>query len=254
MAQKPNAASVDDRSGTNLFLFGAGAASIAFNVWAAHSIYDEWAAWIFAGGMLCVEIAAWLSLKHILRDWDNNHRVKPGFGFALFGLMVIACFFMGWRAFETKNIEIREENKIDIRDADAFAARATIHFAAADKAVQDAAAATAEGDRQAADRHRSTETIERARGSAEQTKADELRIGVEKNPEVHWFFVIVILCVLEGVKMFGRWAIATPSAKIWTRERREAEKEKKQKAREAEAEAARNAAEGGKHLQAVKRG
>lgn len=250
MAHKPKAADGDDRSGTNLFLFGAGAASIAFNVWFAHSIYDGLAAMVFAFGILCVEVAAWLSLKHILRDWDNNHRVKPGVALAIFGAMVIVCFFMGWRAFETKNIEIAESNKIAAREAKAFEDRAKIHFDTAAAAVTKATAATAAGDRATADKQRSIETTEAARGRTEQSKADALRLEIKKNQEVPKFFVVVILIALEGIKMFGRWAIATPSAKIWAPERRAAEKEK-QKAREAEAKAARIAAEGGKHLKAV---
>lgn len=189
----------DDRSATAFFLFGAGAASIAFNVWAAHAIYSGLSAWIFAGGLLCIEVAAWLCLKHILRDYDNGHRAKPGFGLLLFGLIVIACAYMGWRAFDAKNIEIREENKVATRDAAEYIARADVHFAAA-------AAAIAAGNRGA-------EQTETSRGRAERAKADALLIKVEKRAEVPPFMAFVILAVFEGVKMFGRWSIATPSRK-----------------------------------------
>jgi hypothetical protein len=189
----------DDRGGTNFFLFGAGLASIAFNVWAAFNIYSGISAVVFAAGIFCIEIVAFLCLRHILRDLDNGHRVKPAFGFVLFGLMAVVCLFMGWRAFETKNIEIAELNKTRERDAVAFEARATIHAAAVVVAIQ-----TGE---------RSTETTEEARRKTEQAKADALRLEVKKNPEVPPFLAVVILIVLEGLKMFGRWAIATPTRK-----------------------------------------
>jgi hypothetical protein len=189
----------DQREATNFMLFGGGAASIAFNVWAAHSIYNGWAAWILAIGMLCVEVAAWLSLKHIVEDWGNGHRVKPSFGFALFGLMVIACFFMGWRAFDLKNIEISQTNENRERDALAHVERADIHELAVVAAIK-------AGDRTA-------EQTEEARRRLEQEKADALRLEVKKNPEVPAFFVFVILCVFEGLKMFGRWSIGTPTRK-----------------------------------------
>ena len=189
----------DDRSGTNLFLFGAGAASIAFNVWAAYEIYSGLSAVVFAFGLFCVEVAAWLCFRHVVRDVDNGHRWKPGVAAFLFALMVIACFFMGWRAFEGKNIEIAQANIARDRDATAYEARAKIHAEAV-------AAANAAGDR-------STETTEEARRKTEQSKADALRLDIEKNAEVPPFFAVVILLVFEGVKMFGRWSIATPTRK-----------------------------------------
>ena len=138
--RKPAATMIDDRPASNLFLFGGGAASICFNVWAAHSIYDGWAAWILAIGMLCVEVSAWLALKHIVADFQNGHRLKPGVAAFLFGLMVIGCFYMGWRAFELKNIEIAQANENRERDALAHESRASIHAGAV-------AAAIAAGDR-----------------------------------------------------------------------------------------------------------
>lgn len=214
MTTKKNATTViDDRAGTNLFLFGAGMMSIAFNVGLAYSIYSGAMGVIFAVGVLCVEIAAWLSFRHIVRDWQNGHRVKPAVASVLFAFMAIMCLFMGWRAFETKNIEIREENAVKTRNADEFKERAEIHFAAADAAMTAAAAATRRGDKAAAEVHRATETTERARGNTERKKADDLYIDVEKRPEVPTFFAAVILIVLEGVKLFGRWSLATPTRK-----------------------------------------
>lgn len=203
----------DDRAGTNFFLFGAGIASIAFNVALAYSIYSGVMGLIFAVGVLCVEIAAWLSFRHIVRDWQNGHRVKPAVASGLFAFMAVMCLFMGWRAFETKNIEIREENAVKERNADEFKKRAEIHFAAADAAMTAAAAATRRGDKAAAEVHRATETTERARGNTERKKADDLYIEVEKRPQVPTFFAAVILIVLEGVKLFGRWSLATPTRK-----------------------------------------
>lgn len=226
----------DDRFGTNLMLAGVGACSIAFNVWAASQIYSGWAAFVLAAGLFFAEVAAYLCLKHILADWDNNHRVKPGIALFIFGLMVITCYYVGYRAFDMKNLEIREQNKIYARDAAAHDDRAAIHFAAAAAAIEAG--------------NRSTEQTETARGNVERKKADDLKLKREKNKPVPVFFVMVMLTMFEGVKMFGRWSIGTPTRAIWAPERRRARKEE-QKAREAEARAARMKAEGKRHLHAV---
>lgn len=232
---KPNN-KTEGRGGSAFFLAGGAFASIVFNVWGAHQIFDGFAAWIFAFGVLCLEICAFLTLRHIIQDWNNNHRAKPSVAIFIFGLMVVLCFYSGHTAFDGLQIEKAEANKVFDRDAAEAQRLANLHFAKAEAA------------RLADDRR--TETQERARGALEQQKADAIKLSREKNKPVPPLIVLVFLACFEAIKVFGRWSIATETKLIWTPERRRAEKEK-QKAREAEAKAARVMAEGGKHLHAV---
>ena len=57
----------------------AGAASVAFNVWGASMLYDEFPARLFFVILaMGLEFLAFMVVKGIIDDWRNNHREKAG--------------------------------------------------------------------------------------------------------------------------------------------------------------------------------
>lgn len=237
-AKKPRRKADDaSRAGVNAFLTLAAAAAIGFNVWAATTFYSGFPAFVFCVGVFAIEVVAFLSLRHIIRDWDNNHRFKPGAAGVIFAFMVILCAFTGHHGFGQLEIQRAETVKEFKRKAEEAEARAAVHMAAAQAAI-------------AAD-NRGKESQELARREKELEKAAAERLKIAKNKPLPGGIVIVFLICFEAVKVWGRWALGTPTQKTWTLAQRRASRDK-QKAKEAEAKAARKLAENKNHLHAVR--
>lgn len=224
------------RSGVNAALTLGAAASIGFNVWAATTFFEGFAAVVFCVGVLAIEVCAFLSLRHIIRDWDNNHRFKPGVAFVIFAFMVALCTFTGHHGFSQLEIHRAEINKEYLRKAEEAEARAEIHRLAAVAAI--------------GEDNRGKESQEMARREKELEKAAAERLKIAKSKPLPEFMVIVFLVCFEAVKVWGRWSIGTPTAKTWTLAQRRASRDK-QKAAAAEAKAARKLAEKKQHIHAV---
>ena len=189
--------------------FGAivvtGTASAALNCYGAFSLFNGLAAWIFLAAVFGMELLALLCLRHIVQDWQNNHRLKAALAMLIFIPLVIGCAASGKRAFDMLEIDLRERNKIEMAKADRIQERADAHFMAAQAATE-----------------RSIQTQEIARGEKEQAAADALRLKVEKKQPPPAWLVICLLFLFELVKTGGRFAIATETQKTWSPARRKA--------------------------------
>lgn len=192
----------------------AGTCSAAFNIWGAFNIWPEGPSrWVFAGAVTGMEIIAISSLRHIVTDWTNNHRFKPTVAAILFSLAVVGCALSGHKAFHALRIEAAEAQKVQLAQAGRIQAVADDYFAQAAVETDD-------------------ENARRLRrfGETEQRKADAINIEVKKRPVPGVWFTTLLLILFEGVKMAGRFAIATPSALTWSPKRRRIEKLKADKA------------------------
>ena len=189
--------------------FGAiivtGTASAALNCFGAFSLFNGVAAWIFLAAVFGMQLLALLCLRHIVQDWQNNHRLKAALAMLIFIPLVIGCAASGKRAFDMLAIDLRETNKIEMAKADRIQERADAHFMAAQATTE-----------------RSIQTQEIARGEKEQAAADALRLKVEKKQPPPAWLVICLLFLFELVKTGGRFAIATETQKTWSPARRKA--------------------------------
>lgn len=180
---------------------------------AAMNLYGAWhlfpgllASVICLGAIAACEGTAILTLRHIVRDFSNNHEFKALFGTVIFAFCIYGCVNAGHRAIDVQMIELRETNAFKSEQAQRHKDRADAHLAAASLAVL-------EGDR-------TTESQEEARARLELDKALALGIEVEKSQPLSAAGIWMWIILLELLKTGGRWALATPSRPQWDRKRR----------------------------------
>ena len=208
----------DGRPLTSAAVITGGFASGAFNVWGAFHLYSGFAAWIFTLAILAFEVFAVLALRHIIEDWNNHHHLKAIIGGLVFALAITGCFTAGKHAFHLTSLEVREANKARMVKAEREKARAERLYTEA-KPFEAAATDSAHPDYQKY--HALVNGAERA-----EDRFYNLSLEIEKNRLPPNWLIVLLLVLFEANKALGRWSVATPTTKTWSRAQRRAHKAK----------------------------
>jgi hypothetical protein len=213
--------SFEGREGTFALVLVIGVASSSQNVYGAAHLFSGLIPTIIA----CVAIAgaegvAIASLRHIVTDWQNYHRVKAIGGAIALTLCVCGCVISGHKAFATLSITAHHEYKNLQADAERLKAEA-------DKYTAAALATTVETE---ADMYR-------ARAQRWQTQAQNKQLEVLKAKPLPQELYYVLLALFEFLKIGGAYLLATPTTKAWSPAQRKAHN-RKRKLEEAEQAAA----------------
>ncbi|MEO0955700.1 MAG: hypothetical protein AAFY12_11955 [Pseudomonadota bacterium] len=179
-------------------IFVAAVGSASLNVWGASQIFPNPAtALIFAIVITACEVIAFLSLRHIVRDFGNFHYWKAALGTVIFVFSIAGCVISGKQAFHVlfleananhKALEIRYEarqNEADQYHADMLAGK-----------ISDISPQTAQ-----------------ARWERKQDAADDAHIAKLKAKPPHIAIVFVLLALFEMVKIGGLYSLASPTEK-----------------------------------------
>jgi hypothetical protein len=165
--------------------------SACLNIYGAAMIFPAWqTAAIFAIVIGANEVIAALSLRHIVRDFENRRPGKAALASIMLALAITGCVISGHKAFHTLFLE-----------ADAKHASNAIRADAAQR----------EADAQHADFLRERTDVNRARWQRLQAQADEARLVQMKSEPPPKAIIYVLLVLFELVKIGGLYAIATPS-------------------------------------------
>ncbi len=212
------------REGVAVFLGIAGVGSAVFNVWGAYQITtDPVFAVVFAAIVTACEGIAFLSLRHIVRDWENRRYEKAKVASLALCLAIAGCFISGKRSFHMISVQ-----------AEAEYARLSQEHSTLEKVAKDAEAAYL------AERTAWNATTWKNSLRSSTDKKVEMERAKPMSVAVMWLF----LALFEVLKIGGLWAIATPTTKGLTRhQRRAAERTAKLKEAKADAEFRRKLAE-----------
>lgn len=195
---------------TMTFCVIAALGSACFNVYGAFNFFAGPGGWIFAAIIAAVEATVIVMLPGIVKDWGNNHYAKAMVGAVIFALAVFGCAVSGHYAFKNLRIQVEHQNAQDSLKADRLEARAADAFVQADAQRQagldDDAAFGA--------------------GEAYARQAAAIRLQVAQNEPLPWSVLWALIGLLEILKAFGRWALATDTTRTWTRSQRLAHKAK----------------------------
>lgn len=174
----------------------AGLGSALLNIYGASQMFPIWqTAAIFAVVIAACEVIAFLALPHIVQDWQNRRWEKAAIGGAIFVLAVTGCVISGKHAFSTLFLEADANHKALVIQADRLAERAdSYHVAMLAGTLTDV-----------------TESQAVARWEFQQRAADEARLAEMKGKPPAPVIVFVFLALFEAVKIFGRFALATPT-------------------------------------------
>lgn len=206
----------EGRRVTAAAIFLAAIGSAGLNIWGATQIFPSfWTAAAFATVVTAGEVIAFLALRHIMADRDNNHFWKARLGMLILALAIAGCVISGHRAFHTLSLEAEANHESLVIRAEAAQKEADKYFAiflADDKDVN------------------------RAAWTRRQDLADEAKLAVLKAEPVPKGLVYIFLALFETVKIGGLWALATPTTRGLTKAQRKALK-RQQKIRDAKAQA-----------------
>lgn len=204
---------------TAFAIFVAGFGSASLNVYGATQIFPQWqTAAIFATVVSAGEAIAFLSLRNIMADQDNNAYWKARLGGLILCLAIAGCVISGHRAFHTLNLEATAKH-------DSLAIRAVSRQSEADAYhAQIIAGELTE----------ISQSTALARWERMQALADDAKLAEMKSQPIPEGLVYVFLALFEIVKIGGLWALATPSTKGLTKAQRTAMK-RQAKIREAKA-------------------
>lgn len=195
-------------------IFFAAVGSAGLNIWGATQIFpNPWTATAFATVVTAGEVIAFLALRHIMADRENNHFWKARLGMVILCLAIAGCVISGHRAFHTLSLEASHNyERLVIR-------------ANAEQAVADRYAAILAAD---------DSDVNRARWERRQDIADAAKLNVLKSQPVPKSLVYIFLALFETIKIGGLWALATPTGKGLTKAQRRAQK-RQQKIKDAKA-------------------
>ena len=201
-------------------IFVAAFGSACLNVWGATQIFPQWqTATIFAVVVSAGEAIAFLSLRSIMADYENNRYWKARLGALIMVLAIAGCVISGHRAFHTLSLEAQANYKaIEVRATRAQEAADAYH-------VQRTTGQLGLLD-----------SVAEARWETKQERADRLKVDQLKAKPVSPMLVYVFLALFEIVKIGGLWALATPSTRGQTVAQRRASK-RSAKLREKKAQA-----------------
>lgn len=195
-------------------IFFAAVGSAGLNIWGATQIFpNPWTATAFATVVTAGEVIAFLALRHIMADRENNHFWKARLGMIILCLAIAGCLISGHRAFHTLSLEAAAKHESNQIRAEAAQKEADKYFAI-----------FLEDDRD----------VNRAAWSRRQDLADEAKLTVLKSEPVPKSLVYIFLALFETVKIGGLWALATPTARGLTKAQRRAQK-RQQKIKDAKA-------------------
>lgn len=201
---------------TAVAIFFAAFGSAGLNVWGATQIFPNfWTASAFATVVTAGELIAFLALRSIMADRENNHHWKARLGMVILTLAIAGCVISGHRAFHTLALEAEAKHE-----------SLTIRAAAAQKEADKYLTIFLEDDRD----------VNRAAWVRRQDLADEAKLAVLKSKPVPAGLVYVFLALFETVKIGGLWALATPTTRGLTKAQKQAMK-RQQKIRDAKAQA-----------------
>ena len=183
-------------------IFFAAVGSAGLNICGATQIFPSpWTAAAFATVVTAGEVIAFLALRSIMADRDNNHFWKARLGTLILCLAIAGCVISGHRAFHTLSLE-----------ATANHGSLTIRAEAAQKEADKYFAVFLDDDRD----------VNRAAWSRRQDLADAARLAVLKAEPISSWLVYVFLALFETVKIGGLWALATPTTKGMSKAQRRA--------------------------------
>jgi hypothetical protein len=187
---------------TAVAVFAASAGSAGLNVWGATQIFPNfWTALAFATVVSAGEVIAFLALRSIMADRENNHFWKSRLGMLILALAIAGCVISGHRAFHTLNLEASANYESLVIRADA---------------------AQKEADKyQAIFLAEDTDT-NRARWERRQDTADAAKLAVLKAKPIPEALVYVFLALFEVVKIGGLYGLATPTTKGLSKAQRKA--------------------------------
>ena len=202
---------------TAVAIFFAAAGSAALNIWGATQIFPgAVTAAIFATVVTAGEVVAFLALRSIMQDRENNRFWKARLGALILALAIAGCVISGHRAFHTLSLE-----------ASASHGSLVIRAEAAQKEADAKLAILLADDRD----------VNRQVWEDRQDRADKAKLAVLKSEPLPATIVYVFLALFEIIKIGGLWALATPSTKGLTHAQRRA-MHRQEKIREAKAQAA----------------
>lgn len=186
----------------------AGLGSAALNVYGATQIFPNlYTAWIFGLVITACELIAFLSLRHILADFENRRYWKVMGATIIFAFSIAGCVISGKQAFHVLFLEADHVHKSLVVRADARKKEADAYHAQILAGDLDIDQNTA-----------------KARWETKQKLADDARLAELKAKPPHVAIVFVLLALFEMVKIGGLWFIATPTTKGQTIAQRRAYK------------------------------
>lgn len=204
----------EGRRVTATAIFFAAVGSAGLNIWGATQIFpNPWTAAAFATVVTAGEVIAFLALRSIMTDRENNHFWKSRLGMLILALAIAGCVISGHRAFHTLSLEASHNYEA-----------LTIRADAAQKEADKYLAIFLEDDRD----------VNRSAWMRRQDLADEAKLAVLKSEPIPESLVYVFLALFETVKIGGLWALATPTTRGLTKAQRAALK-RQQKIKEAKA-------------------
>jgi len=190
----------EGRRVTACAIFVAAFGSAALNVWGATQIFPDWkVGMIFAAVVSAGEVIAFLALRSIMKDRENNCFWKSRLGALILALAIAGCIISGHRAFHTLSLE-----------ASANHGALVIRAEAAQK----------EADKYLATLLSDDTGVIRARWESRQDRADAAKLRVMKSEPLPASITYVFLALFEIIKIGGLWALATPSTKGLTKAQR----------------------------------
>ncbi len=179
------------RAASYLFCVSVGLVSGAFNTWTAFNLAEGTTGYIFATGMLFIELLAIVTFDNIMKDWNNCRHFKALAGMVIHSTIIVLCVSMGLRGIDALNVDLKTQNEIRIAQADM--------------------------QKETAESYRLLIDAEVAKGSPaislkmhwKQAIREEkkLRAEVEKKPQLSMVFAKCLLIAFEGVKLFGLFVL-----------------------------------------------
>lgn len=198
----------EGRRATAVAVSVAAAGSAALNIWGASQMYDHWlAASAFVATITAGEVIAFLALRSIVADHENNHFWKARLSTLLMILAVAGCVMSGHKAFHTLSLDAQAKHaSIQLR-ADRAQESADVYHAQRMAGTLDV-----------------TDSMAFHRWEDKQEYADRLLVDALKAAPISDVQVWVFLALFEFVKIGGLWSLATPTQRGQTRAQRRATK------------------------------